>query len=159
LPLLSPLAAWAKLGVADSSRRAKFLWRTGCWVNGQDHASFALPPVRKFWVDRQLKNLDPGVLERVSGGDGQGIDFPDRDAHSSERDEQLSALQPAAYASAKLQLALRTYLPSPFEGDVDLIVSEKTARSLESAAHPINRVLPNRRLIVFGKTHSEAVAG
>jgi acyl carrier protein len=157
VPLLSPLAASAKLLAADTFRRAKFFWRTGCWVNGQDHASFALPSVRKFWLDRQTKNLDHIDLDHVSGrGASQGEIGP---SDRGPRPKESKALQAAAYASAKLQLAFRTYQPVPFEDHVDLIVSERTARNLENAAYPINRVLPNRRLIIFGKTHFDAVAG
>jgi acyl carrier protein len=158
IPVVSPIAAAIKLAASDSYRRAKFLFRTGHWVNGQDRASFALPAVREFWIDRQRRRLDPEevgiVRSRVAeNGSANGA------SASDGQETGHTGLEAAAVASAKLQLAFRTYNPDPYYGPIDLIVSRKTARGLENKAHPINRVLPNRRLIVFGETHMEAVAG
>ena len=160
IPVISRLVSSVKLGASDTFRRTKFLFRTGHWVNGQDHASFAIPSVQRFWIDRQRERLDTDQLKSIVASKNlvAGSDIEPTSGIGKSNDGN-AILQATAYASAKLQLAFRTYRPIPCDVTVDLIVSEKTARSLTNLAHPINRVLPNRRLIVFGKTHGEAVAG
>ncbi len=155
IPFLSPLAVIAKRGTWDLVRKVKFFYRTGHWVNGLDRASFAFPAVRDFWVERQRSRLGLKTLRKALNGEANASD-DDEAEKTVEANRQLSA---AAYASAKLQLAFRTYDPVPVDQPVDLIVSKETARSIEHPAHPLNRFLPNRRLVVSGENHSEAVAG
>jgi acyl-coenzyme A synthetase/AMP-(fatty) acid ligase/acyl carrier protein len=160
IPVLSPVTAAIKLGVKNAFRRAKFLLRTGHWVTGQDHASFALPEVREFWIDRQRHRLDVNVVRTVNS---DLFGYGRANASSSEAlqrtEDSGGSMDAVVVASAKLQLAFRTYVPDSYYGPVDLIVSRKTLRALKNSGHPINRVMPNRRLIIFGETHWEAVAG
>ena len=156
-----------KLAGLDVFRRTKFLLRTGHWVNGQDHASFALPAVRRVLGRAgSEERLDAGVVKRVASSAAHGGKRTSAGADADAQDDRRTKLAERFDASPrrltrrrKLQLAFRTYRPARYEGSADLIVSEKTARNLQDPAHPINRVVPTRRLTVFGATHAEAVAG
>lgn len=163
IPFASAIARFLKLTASDAYRRTKFFLRTGHWINGQDHESFALPKVKNFWIERQRQRqqLVAGELRQVAKitiDTGQTSGSFKAAAEADLSGSGNSIFETVAYASAKLQLAFRTYRPEPYEGAVDLLVSRKTAEKMKNPAYPVSRVMPNRNVVICGDTHQDAVA-
>jgi hypothetical protein len=118
---------------------------TGYWRDYRDPAALDNPKIKEW------------VLERKEGE--LLSEFRISRHTEDERPIQLSESRHIVFASAKLKHAFYTYSNTePLPQETDLIVSKARARELENPKHPLNVVFPNRRVIVTGDTHVDAVA-
>lgn len=160
IPLLSPVAAKLGLAARDATRRTKLFFRTGHWVSGQDRASFDVPAVEAFFIERQRRRLGINLGRKkraASTGDAEHMTYEADSAQPAELDE-IYRSDSAARASARLQLAFRTYLPEVLDFPVDMIISRQLAGRLADPKHPINMVLPKRRVTVSKENHRETIS-
>ncbi len=157
IPVISPLATSFTRIRREFSVRAKFLARTGSFVNGLERESFAIPAVENYFVSRmkrkhlKRKSKIGSDLEDKGGAEGTEASARRHDA------EAIYASDAAARTSVLLELAFRSYVPRPLSFPVDIICSSSRAEFLVDPNFPTNRLLPNRRIYISGETHEEAV--
>jgi len=118
---------------------------TGYWCDYRGPAALDNPKIKEWVLDRRGGEL----LSEFKIGKKVEDELP----------VQFEESRHIVLASAKLKHAFYTYdNTDQLNQWTDLIVSKARARELENPNHPLNTVFPNRRIIITGDTHADAVA-
>ena len=146
----SGLLAWARLQAARLElyyktvlAKYRFYRISGKWLDPRDPANHDHPEVRARHKDSISRKKNK----------------PKKPAFQSEEELQVRRTPEAKDASSKLMLAFYRYVSDdPIPNRVDIIASEFLNERLNNPVHPINVLMPNSNVIVFGKNHDEAVS-
>jgi len=135
----------AKLELYYKSVLAKYRFYriSGKWLDPRDPANHDHPDIRarhKDSINRKKKKSK-------------------KPAFKSEEELEVRRTPEAKDASSKLMLAFYRYVSdNPIPNRVDIIASEFLNERLANPVHPINVLMPNSNVIVFGKHHDDAVS-
>ncbi len=137
--------ARAELWVFLSKIRTFFT--NGSWIDFRDKDAFEIPEIK----NRAIAKRQTGLRWRASKADKF-----DEDVRESL--VKICASDSAAYAAAKLKYALHNYMnDTPVSDHIDVIASRELQREVANPHHPLNKLLPNHKLIVTGQHHKDTV--
>ena len=139
--------------------RSYVFFNTGMFVEERAAGAIDVERVRDFVVRREMKRVNrPRKLKRFARRMGIPVSIPDTAELFGPDLAKIHQSEPAARTRAILKHAFRAYIPKPSDFPTVLIGSDKLSRSLADPVHPLNRLLPNRRILVSGQNHHEAVS-
>ena len=143
-------------GALALTRRIKFFISTGRFKDVHDPRAFEDPAIRRHLVSgTQRRNERRGVRRSAAFAATKGEDSQTRQARELA---SISSGEAAAVTTAMLRRAYRAYRPIPSEFPFSFIVSAKRSAPFDDPDYPINRLLPNRRVVICGDTHGDAVS-
>ncbi len=156
LPMLPDAAVSLIKGGSALARRIKSFVNTGRFQDHDDPAAFDDPAIRRRLISRMRRRNE----KRGASKSAALAALPD-DGTSEIHAAPFGGLyagEAAAVTAAVLKLAYRSYSPSPSDYPFTFISSLARSAPFDDPDYPINRLLPNRRVIISGETHGEAVA-
>ncbi len=137
----------ARAGLWSFLSKTRTLFTNGSWIDFRDKDAFEIPEIK----NRAIAKRQTGLRWRASKADKFDMDV---------RDSMLKicASDSAAYAAAKLKYALHNYVNDvPITDHVDIIASRELQREVANPHHPLNKLLPNHKLMVTGEHHKDTV--
>jgi len=138
------------------TRRMKLFVKTGRFRDVYDPAAIEDPAIRRRLVsDMQRHNT------RRSLGRTRRFVASAEDASLAREAARLTGLlssEAAALTTALLRRAYRAYVPAPSDYPFTFIVSARRSSPFDDPDYPINRLMPNRRVLLSGTTHGDAVS-
>lgn len=156
LPALpDPIVAMIK-GSYGLVRRMKFFLKTGRFRDVHDPAAIEDPAIRRRLVsDVQRHNRQRSTKRTKAFAESSEDVALAREADALDRIFQSRS---AALTTTLLRRAYRAYVPSPSDFPFTFIASGRRASAFGDSEYPINRLLPNRRVVVSGEVHKDAVS-
>lgn len=110
--------------------------------------------VRKYLDDANRRLTPKRLVKRVLRGE-----LRERPRRAIPHElAKHSRSEPAALTRAMLKHAFRAHVVKPSDYPVIIIGSEKLNRAMTDPEFPINKTTPNRKIIVSGENHSQAVS-
>ena len=149
------LVAWMK-GSLAMTRRMKFFLKTGRFKDFHDSRADEDQAIRRHLVSSTWRRN-----KRRAAALSAAFAASDRDGSRAQQASDLASIyssEAAAVTSAMLRRAYRAYRPSPCDFPFSFIVSVKRSAPFDDPEFPINRLLPNRRVVISGDTHGDAVS-
>ncbi|RST87424.1 hypothetical protein EJC49_05460 [Aquibium carbonis] len=156
LPMLPDSAVGLINAGRALTRRIRFFVSTGSFRHVDGSAALDDPAVHRHLVSRMRRRNEKRAASKLKALDAspeQGS--PGMDAASMA---DVYASEAAAVTSASLKLAYRSYAPSPSDYPFTFISSLARSAPFDDPDYPINRLLPNRRVVMSGETHGDAVS-
>lgn len=138
------------------TRRIKSFVSTGRFVDVHDPRAFDDPAIRRHLVSgTQRRNKRRGARrsDAFAGSNGE-----EAEARQARELAGISSGEAAAVTTAMLRRAYRAHTPSPSNFPFSFIVSVSRSEPFDDPDYPINRLLPNRRVVICGDTHGDAVS-
>lgn len=143
-------------GSLSLARRIKTFVSTGRFVDVHDPRAFDDPAIRRHLVSgTQRRNKRRGARRSDAFAASKGEDTQTQQATELAG---ISSGEAAAVTTAMLRRAYRAYEPSPCDFPFSFIVSVKRSAPFDDPEFPINQLLPNRRVVISGDTHGDAVS-
>ncbi|WP_187971669.1 thioesterase domain-containing protein [Aquibium microcysteis] len=137
-------------------RRMKLFLKTGRFKDVHDPEAFEDPAIRRRLVsDMQRHNRQRGTKRTKVFAEG---------AESAALAQEADALdgifgsEAAALTTTLLRRAYRAYVPAPSDFPFSFIVSTRRSAAFGDPDYPINRLLPNRNVVISGESHEDAVS-
>lgn len=143
-------------GTLALTRRVKIFLKTGRFKDIHDSRAFEDPTIRDHLVSHTWRrNKRRGASRSAAFA---AADQDDSQARQASELASIYSSEAAAVTSAMLRRAYRAYRPSPSDYPFSFIVSVKRSAPFDDPEFPINRLLPNRRVVISGDTHGDAVS-
>lgn len=161
IPAVSRIAAAAMEKAVGHGRRLAFFLRTGAYGDSNDPSLFKKSKRVRDYHLRKAHTRHQAIRRRdLLSSSSAEEKYVDVELHTPAHREVLArhyGSDGAVATTALLQLAFRNHKPEPFEGDVAFVSSSSRGRGQDDPSHPLNVLLPNRKLIRLAGRHNEVV--
>lgn len=156
LPELPDFAVALVKGSYALVRRMKFFIKTGRFKDVHDPEAFDDPAIRRRLVSDMQRHNRQRSKTRT-----QAFETPTQGATLAREANALTGIfasEAAALTTTLLRRAYRAYVPSPSDFPFTFIASARRSGAFGDPDYPINRLLPNRNVVVSGEAHGDAVS-
>jgi hypothetical protein len=156
LPELPDFAVALVKGSYALVRRMKFFIKTGRFKDVHDPEAFDDPAIRRRLVSDMQRHNRQRSKTRT-----QAFETSTQGATLAREANALTGIfasEAAALTTTLLRRAYRAYVPSPSDFPFTFIASARRSGAFGDPDYPINRLLPNRNVVVSGEAHGDAVS-
>lgn len=137
-------------------RRMKFFLKTGRFKDVHDAQAFEDPAIRR----RLVSDMQRHNRQRSTRRTKAFAQTAESAAIAQEADalDGIFGSEAAALTTTLLRRAYRAYVPSASDFPFTFIVSNRRSAAFGDPDYPINRLLPNRSVVISGEAHGDAVS-